>query len=201
MGKQDAARKSLLVDLKADLDLLSDDDPDNDYMGYEQIAMVMMHTGDDLNALSAWSLHGPSDRYNGCHELKYPCDGKCGKILTFAEPFLFCKVCGDARFDEECLQSLKNGTLKRFVCSQGHEWLRAPNWNEEYGETGRDRVINGGKLEGGKRVRGQIVAVEEWLDMVRKDWGIHQPLREMQDEVDEQEGPESPTMHMSDPGL
>ena len=44
------------------MDYLVDEDPENDYMGYRAIADVLMHSGDDLNALSAWSLYGPTAR-------------------------------------------------------------------------------------------------------------------------------------------
>ena len=54
-------RNLLLDDMKTALDLLSDDDPDNDFQGYLWMAEVMVHAGDDLNALSAWSLLVPDD--------------------------------------------------------------------------------------------------------------------------------------------
>ncbi|KAL9082575.1 MAG: hypothetical protein Q9165_008855 [Trypethelium subeluteriae] len=62
-GEQEQARKLLLDDMKVGLDLLCDDDPTNDYYAYGQIANILMHVGDDLNALSGWSLFGPDERY------------------------------------------------------------------------------------------------------------------------------------------
>ena len=62
LGRQEAAQKLLLNDMKNGMDLLVDEYPENDYMGYCTIADILMHTGDDLNALSAWSLYGPSER-------------------------------------------------------------------------------------------------------------------------------------------
>ncbi|KAF2230901.1 hypothetical protein EV356DRAFT_535985 [Viridothelium virens] len=62
-GNNDLAKKLLLNDMRDGLDILSDEDPDNDYWGYYQIANISMHIGDDLNALSGYSLWGPSGRY------------------------------------------------------------------------------------------------------------------------------------------
>ncbi|KAL9090335.1 MAG: hypothetical protein Q9165_005369 [Trypethelium subeluteriae] len=57
------AQKLLLNDMRSGLDLLSDDDPDTDSWGYFIVANVLIHAGDELNALSAWSLRGPKKRY------------------------------------------------------------------------------------------------------------------------------------------
>lgn len=57
------ARKLFMEEMVDALDILSDRDPDNDYYGYKLLANILMHTGDDLNALSAWSLLGPNDTY------------------------------------------------------------------------------------------------------------------------------------------
>ena len=65
LGRQEAAQKLLLNDMKNEIDLLVDEDPENDYRKYRMIADVLMHTEDDPNALSAWSLYGPSERRKG----------------------------------------------------------------------------------------------------------------------------------------
>ena len=61
-GNQEESHALLLDEIKAGFDLLSDEDPWNDGDGYQEIAYVLTHTGDDLNALSAWSLIGPPER-------------------------------------------------------------------------------------------------------------------------------------------
>lgn len=187
-GTQKVAQDLLMSDMKDGMAFLSDDDPKNDFMGYEIIAQILLHTGDDLNALSAWSLYGPSERYeNDEHELEYSCDGRCNKPWTFADSVWFCKVCDDVQFDDECLEKLRKGNLKRDVCSPDHEWLRVPSWVDEYEATGKGRVRVGGELQEGKRVGGQIVAVEEWLDTVRDKWGIEKPAPEIKAEGRKQE--------------
>jgi tetratricopeptide (TPR) repeat protein len=55
------AQEALRVYMQSGLDLLSDDDPENDWQGYLQLAEVLLHYGDELNALSPWSLIAPHD--------------------------------------------------------------------------------------------------------------------------------------------
>ena len=180
---RDKAHALLLNDMKSGMDILSDDDPKNDYMGYQIIAEILMHTRDDLNALSAWSLYGPSERYdNDEHELNYSCDGTCNKTLTFADSMWLCKVCNDVSFDDECFEKLCNGTLERFVCSSDHEWLRIPSWTDECNATGKDHVRVGGELQDGKRVGGQIVPIGQWLDTIKEKWSIEKPATSVKDE-------------------
>ena len=57
------AQKVFMEDMMDGLAILSDQDPDNDVYGYKLLANILMHTGDDLNALSAWSLLGPHDAF------------------------------------------------------------------------------------------------------------------------------------------
>ena len=58
-GQSDRTKKLFLPHMEYAIDMLSDDDPDNDADGYVYLADVLLHSGDDMNALSAWSLVGP----------------------------------------------------------------------------------------------------------------------------------------------
>lgn len=203
-NKRDEAKKLLLNDMKSGLDYLSDKDPENDYLGYELIANTLMHAGDDLNALSAWSLYWP-ERYSRNDEdgakpdenlsdeereaakekdMKFPrwCDGACTVRWTYADSIWFCKVCDNVQFDDACLRKLRKGTLQKVVCSPEHTFLKVPSWTKELKATGKDRVRVGGELVDGKREGGRIVPVEEWLDGVRGLWGIEKPEKEKEEE-------------------
>ena len=189
MGKQDTVQKLLLNDIKTGIDFLSDDDPENDFIGYEMMGNVLLHTADELNALSAWYLFGSSlsQLKNGSH---LSCDGGCNRSIPVDSAYWLCKVCYDTAFDDECMEHLRSGTLDHYVCSRHHQWLRIPSWLEEFKETGKGRVRVGGEFKDGKRMGGQIVAVEEWLDMVREKWGIEKPAPVVQTE---QKKPEDQT--------
>jgi tetratricopeptide (TPR) repeat protein len=55
------AKKLYLDDFMTGLSLLSDEYEWNDYQGYLYLADILMHSGDYLNSLSAWSLIIPGD--------------------------------------------------------------------------------------------------------------------------------------------
>ena len=58
-GNEESAMQLTRGIVKIGLDLLSDEDPDNDWQGYQRLATALMYYGDDDNALAAWSLLGP----------------------------------------------------------------------------------------------------------------------------------------------
>ena len=186
MGKQDKVQKLLLNQMKEGIDLLSDDDPSNDYIGYSIMANVLTHTADDLNALSAWLLFvsGLSQVKDGSRVL---CDGGCNKSIPIENAYWVCKVCYDIAFHDECMEKLRKGTLARYVCSPNHQWLHVPSWLEEFQATGEGRVRVGGEIQDGKRIGGRIVAIEEWLDMIRENWGIEKSTPVVQNEQEKLE--------------
>lgn len=251
-GDRATAKKVFLGDIKAALALLSDDVEENDYQGFYQLADILMHAGDSMNALSAWSLLGPTDgsievppldedltseggpppaivngdaeeevlgdgegradtkeddthnEGNETSEEEEPeeegeeegeqkgednsippahddragdlsnfCDGRCGILWHYADDFYCCKICPDVQFCIDCLGKLKAGTLQRYICKSGHDWLRVPKWNDdEFKEVREKRVKIGGELKGDTRVGFKTVAVEDWLNILRDDWGI-----------------------------
>jgi tetratricopeptide (TPR) repeat protein len=61
IGDNDAAKRLFLDNFMSALALLSDEYEWNDYQGYLNLADTLMHSGDYLNALSAWSLIIPGD--------------------------------------------------------------------------------------------------------------------------------------------
>ena len=174
-GNQDSAQKLLRDDMKAGLDILSDDDPDNDIIGYYRIANVLMHTGDDLNAMSAWSLYGSWEHHNEEFSMPLYCDG-CSKIIVWADSICACKICADVQFHDECLKRLQRGTLGRFVCSSDHEWLHVQSWVDERKSTGKGHVRIGGELRDGKQIGGDIVPAETWLTMIKEKWKFENQL-------------------------
>ena len=58
-GNLAAARDLLRYDVKIGLDLLSDEDKDNDWQGYEKLGVSFLRCKDDRNALAAFSMIGP----------------------------------------------------------------------------------------------------------------------------------------------
>ncbi|KAE8450789.1 hypothetical protein EG329_005702 [Mollisiaceae sp. DMI_Dod_QoI] len=198
-GQVDNAQKLLMEDMLVALEILSDGDPDNDSHGYKILANILMHTGDDLNALSAWSLLGPNDTYSNSSTppgnsdktavnnneeetspsrnregpLTYFCDGRCGHTWTYANDMYICRYCPDTQFTGDCLEKVKSNKLERYICHPDHSWLHVPAWsNAEALEVGKGRVRVHGELVDGKRVGGDTVDVDVWIDEIRVKWGL-----------------------------
>jgi hypothetical protein len=207
LGEPDKAREHLKHDLQVGLDLLSDEDPDNDYEGWLKISEVCVHTGDLLGSLSAWSLIQPNDieekfaatgkaqevAQSG-EQSETPdkpeteetvrsgpagntCDGRCGVVWSYANDVYICLYCTDVQFDSGCVEKLKKGELDRFICHPDHLFVHIPAWTDE-AWAGKDRVRIGGELVDGKRIGGEVVTVTEWLNLLRKQWGIPMPVVE-----------------------
>ncbi|PIG84660.1 hypothetical protein AARAC_002020 [Aspergillus arachidicola] len=163
--------------IKLNLDLLSDDDPLNDWQGYNGLAMHFMFAGHDADALAAWSLITPVDTTENTENpttsdtterklegpLRDICDGDCGTYWTFANNFFLCKECNYVKFDQRCLDNLRNGTIEVKVCNKDHEMLHVP----AYDPVERQRIG-----DGNVKVGEEILSVNEWLQRIRKGWGI-----------------------------
>ena len=90
------------------------------------------------------------------------------------------------QFCPNCLAQLRTGKLKRYVCNANHDWLHVPKWDDEqYRKVGKGRVKIGGEFRDGARVGGEIVTIEEWLDLVRDDCGIPKPKKQQQPEQEQ----------------
>ncbi|KAL5332733.1 hypothetical protein BJX70DRAFT_407031 [Aspergillus crustosus] len=170
-GGRDRTKSALRVYIKISLDLLSDDDPLNDWEAYLGLAELLMFAGDETDALAAWSLITPSNsNEDGISTEQKPegpmaayCDGDCDTKWTFAGDFYVCRTCFDIQFDEKCLHSMRAGTLKRKVCNPEHDMLYVPAYDaSEHKRVGKGNV----------KVGEDIVPVEEWLGQLRRDWGL-----------------------------
>ncbi|KAB8224412.1 hypothetical protein BDV33DRAFT_233369 [Aspergillus novoparasiticus] len=176
-GDEQKIKNVLRRYIKLNLDLLSDDDPLNDWQGYNGLAMHFMFAGHDADALAAWSLITPDDTTENTENpttsdtterklegpLRDICDGGCGTYWTFANNFFLCKECNYVKFDQRCLDNLRNGTIEVKVCNKDHEMLHVP----AYDPVERQRIG-----DGNVKVGEEILSVNEWLQRIRKGWGI-----------------------------
>ncbi|KAG7009682.1 hypothetical protein G7Y79_00002g007970 [Physcia stellaris] len=175
---REKAQNLLMNDLRAGLSLLSDDDLKNDIIGYEHIAKahIERYIKDEPDrAERPFDVNGEGEQTDA------------DVLATASQPspspdIWFCKVCDDVQFCDECLRKVQTGSLTRYVCAADHEWLLVPSWVDEYKATGKGRVRIGGVIEDGKRIGGEIVLIEEWLDTIREQWGIKRSSEEEQDQ-------------------
>ncbi|KAJ5118107.1 hypothetical protein N7448_004246 [Penicillium atrosanguineum] len=176
-GDEHKAKDTLRAPVKVYLDLLSDEDPLNDWQGYHGLAMHLMSAGQDADALAAWSLIVPiddmetednlSETDSKPAELQGPmldiCDGRCRTKWSFADNIYVCRDCDYVEFDEGCLKKLREGTLVPEVCGKNHEMLHVPS----YDAADREK-IGAGNVKVGEH----ILPVEEWLQRLKTDWAI-----------------------------
>ena len=165
----------LLSSMKSAVDILCDDAPENDYLKFYSTPKILLIAGYKLDALSAVSLYGPKERYSEVAVLDMICDGRTN-YFEYSDSILACCPCVDAAFRSKCLEELRTGAFRCLLCSANHEWLCIPAWDEEFKETGNGFVRAGGERRDGKRVGGNIVLVEEWVDSIREEWGIEKPI-------------------------
>ncbi|KAI9855693.1 MAG: hypothetical protein M1813_009655 [Trichoglossum hirsutum] len=95
--------------------------------------------------------------------LQYTCDGGCGHTWSFADDLYVCKDCIDVQFERACWKKLKNAALEFRVCDPSHEFLHVPPWDDE---------VQSVVPQGSVMVGGHVVTVAEWLDGIRKEWGV-----------------------------
>ncbi|KAJ5135669.1 uncharacterized protein N7515_004947 [Penicillium bovifimosum] len=160
--------------VKHNMDMLSDDDPLNDWQGYQGLARAFMRAGQDADCLAAWSLIAPfNDAKNAEDQAEFPetesrapmcyCDGQCGTTWTVPDDLYVCRECYDIQFDLPCLNKLREGTLKGRVCGKDHDMLHIPAHDAaERRTTGNGNVLVGE----------EIVSVSEWLQRIKAKWGL-----------------------------
>jgi hypothetical protein len=61
VDKKAEAKEVMKSEVKINLELLSDDDSENDWQGYQGLATCLMFTGEDDHARAAWSLITPNE--------------------------------------------------------------------------------------------------------------------------------------------
>ncbi|KAM0715918.1 hypothetical protein Q7P37_008432 [Cladosporium fusiforme] len=102
-------------------------------------------------------------------DVHFECDGRCGRVWTYASDMYVCKDCLDLQLDRKCYEKLQNGTLDITVCSKSHKHLYVPPFDVEVWKL-RDPDM----LVVGERV----ISRTEWLEGLKSDWGnIHWTTR------------------------
>ena len=114
------------------------------------------------------------------------CDGAaCKKQIRWDEGqgIWFCTVCHNITFCDACFIKLHDGTLPRHICSPDHQCVHV-SWIEEYNATEKGYVRVGGQLVDGRRVGGDFIKIDAWLDGIRNTWGVKRAEKEDEAEDD-----------------
>ncbi|CAG8166166.1 unnamed protein product [Penicillium olsonii] len=175
-GNDQKAKDAVRTHVKRNIDILSDDDPLNDWRGYRGLARYFMSAGHDADALAAWSLIVPHDDVDtNSDSLDSPsvpkpkgpltdiCDGECDTEWQYADDIYVCRECDYLELDLGCLNKLQNGDLEPHICGKDHKMLHVPSY-----DPARGKEIGEGNVAVGE----EIISVADWLQRIREQWGI-----------------------------
>ncbi|KAJ5519706.1 Tetratricopeptide-like helical [Penicillium fimorum] len=175
-GDEKKAKDALRLHIKRNIDILSDDDPLNDWQGHLGLARYFMFAGQDADCLAAWSLLAPCDDLESGTDLSEtetpsrdpgpiwePCYG-CGVHIDYADDIYVCRECEDTQFHAACYNRLLEGTTIEPACDKDHEMLHVP----PYDPAERQKVGEGNVLVGE-----ETIPVTEWLQRIKESWNIH----------------------------
>jgi tetratricopeptide (TPR) repeat protein len=147
-GRNQEARACFTPHLKLGIDILSDDDPDNDWIAYSKLCKVFNHAGDDLN-------------FQACtrNPTWVICDGICGLGPPMARGLSTCQVCINLDFCEDCLKLLHRNELPAKRCNPKHQFIKFGAFEKM-------------QQRGMMRVGDSEIPLKEWLEDIKKTWDL-----------------------------
>ncbi|KAL4879917.1 NACHT and TPR domain protein [Aspergillus karnatakaensis] len=170
-GRDADAKRQFRPSISRALQILSDDDPENDEEGLDELVNVLVAAGDTTNViavaymLAAAGEDGEDDENNedGDDEPEdtWFCDGPCRKGHATLEDFSMCPICFNTAFCQDCTKLLETGEVPTKTCSAKHapHFIHIPT---------RPTAIEKGKV----LVDGEIVEFEAWKEQLRKKWDL-----------------------------
>ena len=98
---------------------------------------------------------GPLEYYCECYN--------CNTTFSFADNFWVCKQCINVFFAPICFEKLCTDKLRRHVCDKSHDFFFVPPWDFE-----KARKLGRGNVQVGE----EVVTVKDWVESIRREWGI-----------------------------
>ncbi|KAB8078648.1 hypothetical protein BDV29DRAFT_165951 [Aspergillus leporis] len=163
-GRHDEARVLFAPSVKRAVQILSDDDPENDYSGLTDLQNALLAAGDTRNVISIAYVVGeyPDDDTavsRGNHG--YCCDGPCRKEFDALDNLYLCPICFDTGFCEDCTKLLETEDMPFRKCSPSHvkDFVYIPP---------RPQKVEANHI----LVDGQCLSFEEWLAGLKREWNV-----------------------------
>ena len=150
--------------------ILSDDDPDNDHLGFVSIAQVLLYTGDDQGVTgllrTIFARREGNNVESDSDDEEYDstpleCDGVCSRYFKHTDRFWICRYCFDVGFCDDCRKLVKKDRLPIDQCSSKHDWLLTQ--------------MDGKRVPAGKLYVGrgdEMVDLEDWKMQLKKTWKV-----------------------------
>ncbi|KAK2736232.1 hypothetical protein FQN57_000830 [Myotisia sp. PD_48] len=182
-GMKEEANVFFKPSIKAALEILSDDDPENDMEGYFGLVSVLIVTRDDRNAIALLHALGAyenktsanTDEESGsdggeddsdASDSKYDddyfacaCDGSCNRVFKTYDSTYLCRYCFDLLFCEPCMKLLKANQMPLNLCSPHHDWLFVPP---------NPQGVHKGKIF----IDGAFIDLEQWKKNIKLEWKV-----------------------------
>lgn len=176
------ARSLAREDVIRGLDILSDDDPANDFDGFYILAAALRSVQDDRNHLAArhalrqyaedGSAIPSGNKSNKFIPTDAFCSGLCVEQHKQWDDMMLCRCCPDVNLCQNCFTLFQRGELFLNVCHTDHEFLRVPTVNQSF-------------IRGEVIVEGKVISLDEWVTELRKEWSAEDSLTpDGQQEVD-----------------
>jgi len=183
-GKTDLAKKALSPYIRNALDILTDEDPENDNMGYKDLASSFTRI-DAPNAIAAWSLmgHSVADQIDGktaldtngedksdnesedkkSKKIFYNCDGGCGHKWYCGSEMYVCRDCLDIQFHPPCYEKFRKGEISSEPCDPSHEFIYVPKCNTHMHDGTQTDTV---------KVNDEVMKIKDWLDLIAREYGV-----------------------------
>jgi len=198
MGRRDWARYVLKEEIADGVEILSDDTPDNDRWGAEQLAQAFSCYHDDVNARIAFSLldrksrRKRSSREEDSHQNIQPIDSSipedsadrfcdiCREMLPSSGGYWICRCCAHIDLCDKCMEGFRKGDKTCELCSPDHDFVHLyhPDCAEDEIADGKlfvDWQIEYADDGSFTRSGGRLASLDEWLEQIRQAWDLPPP--------------------------
>lgn len=168
-GERAKARQLARDDVLWSLDILTDDDPANDFDGFYVLANALRAVQDDNNHLAARhamrqydeddsAISTADKKQKATNNTDAFCSGLCLQEHKQWDNMSLCRSCPDLNLCSNCFSLFKSNDLFLKICDPEHEFLRVPRMKHSF-TRGNQVVVND-----------RVVGLDDWVAGLRKEW-------------------------------
>jgi tetratricopeptide (TPR) repeat protein len=168
-GELDKARLLVQDDVLWALDILTDDDPANDFNGFYVLANALRAVQDDPNHLAARHAMRQYDeddsamttadkKQKATNTTNAFCSGLCLQEHKQWDGMWLCRSCPDLNLCRNCYDLFETGDLHLKICNPEHKFLQVPRLTHPF--------MRGNQVV----VHDRVIDLDDWVNELRKQW-------------------------------